>query len=138
VPSGPALEIFVQQLGCEGPMARTVTDLAMLLSTQAGFYPRAPLAIEQDPVMLAGPVKRDFKGTRLAWLGDWGGYLPVEPGVLELCGAALKVFEDMGCVVEEANPDYPPERLWETWLKLRHWLAGGNLSQFYNTRSSAS
>ncbi|TCO83355.1 amidase [Plasticicumulans lactativorans] len=131
VPFGPTAEVFVQQLGYEGPMARTVTDLALLLSVQAGFDPRTPLAIEQDPAVFAQSLARDFKGTRVGWLGDYGGYLPMEPGVLELCRAALKDFEAVGCTVEEAKPDFAMERVWQTWLTLRHWLVAGGLGDFY-------
>ena len=77
-------------MGVLGPMARTVPDLAMLLSVQAGYDPRAPLSNRQDPAQFAEPLKRDFKGTRIAWLGDFGGHLPFEPGVLELCRNALQ------------------------------------------------
>jgi amidase len=132
VPAAPSLELFVQQLGYEGPMGRTVADVAMLLSTQAGPDPRAPLAIEQDPARLAGPLRRDLKGARVAWLGDLGGYLPMEPGILDLCRTnGLKALETVGCVVEEARLDHPPERIWSTWLAWRHWLVGGGLAAFH-------
>lgn len=131
VPFAPTSEVFVQQLGYEGPMARTVSDLAMLLSVQAGYDARAPLSIEQDPSMFAGSLKRDFKGTRIAWLGDWGGYLPMEAGVLDLCRSGLKAFQDIGCVVEEARPDYDPTELWKMWLTHRHWLVGNGLLPFH-------
>ena len=66
-------------------MARNVPDLAVLLSVQAGYDPRAPLSNRQDPAQFAGPLKRDFKGTRIAWAGDFGGHMPFEPGILDLC-----------------------------------------------------
>ena len=47
VPYWPAADTWVSQLGTEGPMARTVRDLAQLLSIQAGHDPRAPLSIAQ-------------------------------------------------------------------------------------------
>ncbi len=132
VPSGPAMEVFVQQLGYEGPMGRTVSDLAMLLSIQAGHDARAPLSIEQDPAIFAEPLKRDLKGTRIAWLGDFGGYLAMEPGVKELCQSAFPAFETIGCQVEEALPDFPPEKIWDTWLTWRHWLISGSLGVPYS------
>ena len=132
IPTGPTPEVFVQQLGYEGPMARTVTDLAMLLSIQAGFDPRQPLSIKEDPAIFTASLKRDFKSTRVAWLGNWGGYLPMESGVLELCASALKVFQDIGCTVEEAKPDFSPEHLWSIWLTHRHWFVGTGLSVFYS------
>ena len=81
VPFGPANEVFVQQLGYEGPMARTVTDLSMLLAVMAGYDDRAPLSIEQDPNRFRESLKGDVLGIRICWLGDLGGYLAMEPGI---------------------------------------------------------
>ena len=84
VPFGPTEDVFVQQLATDGPMARTVKDLAMLLSVMAGHDPRTPLSLTEDPSVFAAPLGRDFKGTSIGWLGDFSGALPTEPGVLEL------------------------------------------------------
>jgi amidase len=135
VPSGPGGELFVQQLSCLGPMGRSVADVAMLLAVMGGPDPRAPLSIEQDPAVFAAPLPRDFKGTRLGWLGNLGGHLPMEPGVMELCQSAFKAFEAIGCTVEEARPSFPPEGMWDTWLKLRHWLQAGSYLALYNDPS---
>ena len=113
-------------------MARNVPDLAALLSVQAGYDPRAPLSNRQDPAQFAEPLKRDFKGARIAWAGDFGGHLPFEPGILDLCKAALKVFESLGCTVEEACPDYPIERVWQNWKMLRAWQSGSALKGYYD------
>jgi amidase len=137
VPNVPAADVFMHQLGSAGPMARTVTDLAMLLSVQAGFDERAPLSIRQDPAIFTGSLKRDFKGTRIAWLGDLGGYLPTEPGVLDLCESALKDFESIGCTVDTALPDFAPERLWDAWRVLRHWtVSGGPAAELYHSEEN--
>ena len=133
VPYGPTNEIFYQQLGTEGPMGRTVTDLAMLLSVQAGFDSRAPLSNSEAPAVFAQPLQRDFKDVRVAWMGDFGGYLPMEPGVIDLCKSALRIFETIGCVVEEAIPDFPPEHLWQTWLTLRGFLVARIAGPIYAT-----
>ncbi len=131
VPFGPAPEVFVQQLGVEGPMGRTVADVAMLLSVQAGFDARVPLSIDQDPAMFARPLERDFKGTRIGWLGDFDGYLPTEPGVVDTCRQALKHFETLGCSVEPAKPDFPMDRLWKAWRALRGFLIAGSAGALY-------
>lgn len=131
VPSGPTNEVFYQQLGYEGSMARTVTDLAMLLSVQAGSDDRAPLSINADPSIFRQSLQRDFKGTRIGWLGDFGGYLPMEAGVMELSEAALKNFETIGAKVENARPDFSMERLWKTWLTLRGFIIAGNAGGMY-------
>jgi amidase len=128
---GAAPDVFNPSFGVSGPMARNVSDLAMLLSIQAGYDARAPLSIRQDPAIFTQSLKRDFKGVRIAWPGDFNGYLPFEPGVLELCKAALKTFETLGCTIEEARPDYPLERVWDAWVKLRSWQNSANLRVFY-------
>lgn len=131
VPYGPTPELFVQQLSTEGPMGRTVADVARLLSTQAGYDASVPLSQAQDPAALTGNLERSFKGTRVGWLGDFGGHLAMEPGVLSLCEAALDDFAALGCAVEACAPDYSMDRLWQTWLTLRHWLVGGSLGDYY-------
>ncbi len=124
--------MFVQLLAFEGPMGRSVADVAMLLSVQAGYDERVPLSIAQDPALFAEPLKRDVRGMRLAWLGDLGGHLPIERGIPELCRDALKVFENLGCIVEEALPAFSLPQLWETWITLRHWLVAGTYSPLYD------
>ena len=131
VPLGPAVELFFQQLSTEGPMGRTVNDVARLLAIQAGSDPRAPIAIDHHGGRFDDPLVRDFKGTRIGWLGDFGGYLATEPGVIDLCETGLKDFEAIGCEVEDVMPDFSMEQLWQTWLTLRHWLICGSLGPHY-------
>jgi amidase len=131
VPHGPAPELFVQQLATEGPMGRSVADVARLLSVQAGYDPRVPLSLKEDPAVLGEPLQRDFKGARLGWLGDYNGYLPMEDGVMSLCESALKDFAALGCEVEHCQPEFSLERLWQTWLVHRHWLIQGSLGAAY-------
>jgi amidase len=119
-------------MGVQGPMARNVADLAHLLSVQSGYDPRMPLSNRQDPTAFAGDLACDLKNKRIAWSGDFGGRIPFDPGVLELCKSALKVFETLGCSVDEAWPDYPIERVFPTWRKLRAWQAGTALKDYYN------
>jgi amidase len=119
-------------MGTAGPMARTVPDLALLLSVQAGHDRRAPLSIAEDPRGFLGSLDRDVKGTRIAFLGDFQGYLPFEPGVMEVCRRALRTFEDLGCIVEEAIPDHPVDEVWRAWLVLRAWQAGGAIKPHYD------
>jgi amidase len=128
VPSGPAPEAFLGGLSVEGPMARTVGDAALLLSVFAGRDPRDPRSVELDAERFAGPLDADQRGVRVAWVGDWDGHLPTEPGVLELCSAALGALESLGCRVERALPPFPAEELWQAWVTLRHWLAGSALA----------
>ncbi|MCM5571443.1 amidase [Burkholderiaceae bacterium FT117] len=131
VPNTLAPDAFSQQLSTDGPMGRSVADVAMLLATQAGYDARAPLSLDNDPAVYAQPLERDFAGARIGWLGDLGGHLPFEPGVLELCRDALKAFETIGCTVDEARVDFDPARMWQTWLTWRRFLVSGSLAVHY-------
>jgi len=131
VPSAE-IELFFGQLMVAGPMARSAADLTLLLSVMAGPDARMPFSIDEDAAIFTHILERDFSGTRVAWLGDLGGYLPMEPGIVELCRAALKALETIGCAVAESGLGFPPERMWESWVTLRHWLIAGNLGALYN------
>jgi amidase len=123
-------EAFVSQFMVNGPMGRTVSDVAMLLSVMAGPDPRFPLSIEQDPIRFADVRERDFGAARIAWMGDFDGYLATEPGVLELCESSFTAFEQIGCVVEPVSAPMPPEQVWETFLTLRHWMISTSAQRF--------
>ncbi len=124
-------DAFMPTMVVIGPMARNVPDLALLLSVQAGYDARAPLSIAGDGAAFRGPLERDFKGARIAWTGDYGGHIPYEEGVLDLCKSALKTFEAMGCIVEEARPDFSMDALWAAFLPLRAWQTASALSVYY-------
>ena len=127
-----ARDVWLPSIGVTGPMARNVTDLALLLSVQAGYDPRAPLSMDGDGAIFQAPLEKAFKGKRIAWAGDFKGFTPYEPGVLDVCKTALKVFENFGCVVEEAQPDYPLDAVWRAVLCIRGWQQGGAILGFYN------
>ncbi|TRN80722.1 amidase [Pseudomonas syringae] len=131
IPYGPTPELFVQQLSTEGPMGRTVADVARMLQTQSGCDARVPLSLKDDPALFGQPLTHDFKGTRLGWMGDYNGYLAMEPGMLSGCEAALNDFRQLGCEVEHCQPDYPMEKLWDCWRVHRHWLVQGTLGALY-------
>jgi amidase len=121
---GDGRDAFLPALGVPGPMARTVRDLAMLLRVMAGYDARAPLSMREDPAAVTEPLKRDFGGARIAFAGDFGGHLPFEPGVLDLCRSALPAFESLGARVEEAWPDFSLDEVWRAWLKIRAFQTG--------------
>ena len=131
VPSS-AGELFLRTFSVEGPMGRSASDVAMLLSVMAGPDPRAPFSIEQDPAMFVQSLKRDFKGTRIGWFGNFDGYLEMQPGILELCQESFKAFQSLGCLVEPAKSDFDMAKLWDAWLTLRQSLTAGGLAAFYN------
>jgi amidase len=124
--------VFFQQFSVVGPIARTVEDLGLLLSTQAGFDARAPLSRRSDrPADFAHALDHDMRGTRIGWLGDLGGHLAMEGGLLETCASALRHFEAAGCVVEPAEVNFDFDRLWQAWLNLRSFSFAGNNAPLY-------
>jgi amidase len=104
VPRWPAVVAWFP-LSVDGPMARTVADTALLLSAIAGPDLRSPISIQESGSRFRGPLGRNFKGTRIAWAGDLGG-LPFDPQIRQVVDAQRKVFEGMGCLVEQAEPDF--------------------------------
>ena len=125
VPYGPAPEVFLKQLAYEGPMGRSPRDVALMLSVLAGHDRRVPLSLTGDPAQFAQPLDSDLRGKRIGWLGDWGGHLPMEPGVLALCEAALEDLRTVGCEVDAHRVPFDGERLWRIWLAHRHLMVGG-------------
>jgi len=92
-------------LSTSGPMARTVADVALFLSTIAGPNGSDPLRLDEDPSRFRASLGRSFKGVRVAWYKDLGG-VPFEPEITRVVNAGRKVFEQLGCIVEEAEPDF--------------------------------
>ena len=119
VPIAPAPMPFVG-LSTKGAMARSVADVAFGLSVMAGADPRDPQSFSPDPQSFAGPLDRDLRGVRVAWSPDLGG-LPVDPRVRRVLEAQRNVFEDLGCIVEDACPDFG--KVDEIFLTLRTWAS---------------
>ena len=127
-----AHDAWLPSMGVSGPMARNVTDLAMLLSVQAGFDPRVPLSLEGDGTVFHQRLETSFKGKRIAWGADFKGHAPCEPGVLELCQKAAKTLESLGCEVEAAVPDFDFDALWQATIRLRGWQQGAAIQALYD------
>jgi amidase len=113
-------------LSVPGPVARNVTDCAFFLSVLAGFDSHSPISIDQPGAPFAQPLARSFKGVRVAIFKDMG--LPWEPEVKSAVRAQGKIFESLGCIVEEDEPDFRDAN--ECFMAWRHWsteLAFGDL-----------
>src|SRR6056297_1865475 len=118
IPGEPEGDSFLQQLSTRGPMARSPGDLALLLHVMAGPDARLPVAMPGIDPAAPEPAA---EGVRIGWLADWGGALPFEPGILELCETALGVFTDAGGAVDPLPPPFAPDALWQSWTTLRSW-----------------
>ncbi len=117
VPAWPS-HVGWSPLAVEGPMARTVDDGALLLSAMAGPDARSPISITEPGSLFARPLDRDFRGVRVAWSRDLGG-LPVDPRVTAVIDAQRHVFESLGCVLEDGEPDFSDAdeafKVWRAW-----------------------
>jgi amidase len=105
-------------LSVEGPLARSVEDLALFLSAIAGPDGRAPLSLCQPGASFAAPLPRDFKGVRVAWWRDLGG-IPIDREIRAITNAQRAAFESLDCIVEEAEPDW--EGVDQAFRTLRFW-----------------
>lgn len=108
----------------QGPMARTVEDTALVLSAIAGPDSRSPIAVAEPGSRFARPLARDFTGVRIAWGHDLGG-LPIDARVAYAINCQRSVFEDLGCVVEDGEPDFTDAdevfKIWRAWrFELAH------------------
>jgi len=102
----------------KGPMARSVADVAFLLSAMAGADPRDPATYPSEPSIFSKPLDREFKNVRVAWCPDLGG-LPLDRRVRSVLETQQKTFIDLGCTVENACPDLSSAE--EVFLTLRAW-----------------
>jgi amidase len=128
VPVAPSPIPFVG-FSTKGMMARSVGDVAFGLSAVAGADPRDPQSFASDASAFAGPLEREFRGTRVAWSLDLGG-LPLDRHVRKVLESQRQTFEDLGCIVEEACPDFGNVndifltlRLWSSWNIYKDLLA---------------
>ena len=130
VPQWPVADVWVAQLGTEGPMGRTVEDVARLLDVQAGPDARVPLSLGAHASFAEGLNEVDGANARVGWLGDLNGHLPIESGIVDVCEQALKRLESVGCAIEATTLGHPPEAIWQAWLVWRRWLVAARIAPF--------
>ncbi|HEX4927415.1 MAG TPA: amidase [Burkholderiales bacterium] len=104
VPSWPAADAW-DTLSVMGAIGRTVADAALLFSAMAGSDPRAPVSFPQTGEIFRKSLARNFGKTRIAWSRDLGG-LPMDPRVTQVLAPMRKTLQELGCVVEDAEPDF--------------------------------
>jgi amidase len=131
VPVVPHLDAFWGQLYTEGPMGRTVEELRFLLAVQAGPDSRAPFSLAANAALGKASLKVAVKGQRILWLGDLGGHLPFDAGILPLCETALGAFRAQGCKVSAGAPALDWEAIWQAFVALRHYEIGLRYDTIY-------
>lgn len=117
VPVAPT-QLPMVGVSVKGPMARSVSDVAFMLSVMAGEDGRDPPTYPSAPESFLGPLDQDWRGVRVAWSPSLGG-LPLDPRVRAVLEQQRRVFMDLGCIVEDATPDL--SGVDEIFLTLRSW-----------------
>jgi amidase len=119
----PKAGIAWSTLSTSGCLGRSVGDLAFSLSTIAGPDAAAPLSINEPGEVFARPLERSFKGVRVAWFKDLGG-VPFDARVRTVVDGHRATFEELGCVVEQAEPDFSSAEI--SFRTLRAWVSASN------------
>ncbi|MER5318948.1 amidase [Streptosporangium roseum] len=116
-------------LGVPGPMARTVEDLALLMSVVAGFDAASPLAVTESGAVFTEPLELDLTGLRVAWSPDLGG-LPVDAETAKVTAQAPAVLAGLGARVERVELDLSDaEDAFRTYRAWHYALSYGDLPQ---------
>ena len=129
--------LFYDQLATDGPMGRNTEDTIRLLGTIAGYDSRSPLSLRDEIPAYEAFSPAALENIRIGWMGDYQGYLPMEPGVASLCESALKQLTQHGATLEGCMPDFEMTRLWQTWLTLRHWAWSAAKPLYDNAQTKA-
>ena len=126
IPNWPTDEAWFP-FSVSGPMARTVEDVALMLSVMAGPDRRDPLSIAYPKFAFHHNLERDFKGVRIAWSDDLGG-LPVDTAVTETLHSRHTIWSDLGCEVVDRDPDLKDaDRIFKIWRAWRFAMKYGPL-----------
>jgi len=130
----PKAGIAWSTLNTSGCLGRSVADLAFALAALAGPDRNAPLSIDEPGELFAQPLERSFKGVRVAWFKDLGG-VPFDPRVRNVVDGCRAAFESLGCIVEQAEPDFSPAEI--SFRTLRAWVAAANYGELLERRPDA-
>lgn len=133
VPLAPSPIPFVG-VSTKGAMARTVADVAFGLSVMAGADPRDPQSFASNPHDFSGSLDRDWRGVRVAWCPDLGG-LPLDRRVRVVLDQQRSTLEAMGCIVEDACPDFGNVN--DIFLTLRTWASWNTYKDLLASHRSA-
>jgi amidase len=100
-----AVNNLYSPLSVQGPMARNIPDLALFLDTMAGYCPLDPLTFDASAESFVAALGRAGPPKRIAYSPDYNGKILVERETRAICEAAVRRFQDLGCIVEEYAPD---------------------------------
>jgi len=134
VPVHPTADGFAG-LSVQGPMARTVDDVALLLSVMAGPDRRSPISLEEPGATFASVGDGSLAGLRIAFSPDLDGSIDVEDEVAAAVRAAAASCETHGAYLDEASPDFTGAD--ECFRTLRAWQFEATLGQVLDASTTA-
>ena len=105
VASGPAEQRF-QDLSVEGPMARNVADVALMLDAMVSYRVEDPTSLPAPAEPFLDAALRQRRPKRVAVSADLGGVTPVDPLTRAGLRQAADKLADAGIEVVEASPDF--------------------------------
>jgi aspartyl-tRNA(Asn)/glutamyl-tRNA(Gln) amidotransferase subunit A len=109
-----------------GPITRTVADAALMLQVMAGPDDRDQASLPDAPEDYPARLDDGIEGLRVAFSPDLG-YLRVDDEVATVVRAAVHVFEDLGCHIEEVDPG------WGDPIEMEHLLYAANAAGNHGT-----
>ena len=115
-------------------MARTVDDVALLLSVMAGPDRRSPLSLEEPGSTFAEVPDGGLAGRRIAFSPDLGGAIEIEDEIAGMVRSAALLCEGAGAVVEQASPDFSGAD--ECFRTLRAWQFEATLGALLDQHAS--
>ena len=111
-----------QPFSVAGPMARNVPDTALLLDAMVGHHPADPISLPRARESYVEAVAARKRPRKVAFSRDLG-VTPVDGEVADICAAAARRFEELGCVVEEAHPDFSDvQDIFQTWRAMSFYV----------------
>jgi len=92
-------------MAADGPMARNVADVALLLDVMAGYDARDPMSLDDPAISFEENALKRQVPPRIAFSADLG-VTPVDPEVAQICEGAAMRFSELGAIVEHGHPDF--------------------------------
>ena len=114
-----------------GPMTRTVEDAAILLQVVAGHDPGDPNSLREEPPDFRASLAGGVRGLRVAWSPDLG-YASVDPEVLEITSKATRIFEELGCEVDQ--PEVKIDNPGPSWLPIIYSVFYASIGRLFEGR----
>jgi amidase len=91
----------------QGPIARTVGDVALMLRVLAGPDDRDPMSYDVDTQAFTDAARAPaIAGARIAWTPDLNGLIPVDPEIVAVAGESVHLLRSLGATVDEACPSF--------------------------------